>query len=100
MGYNDPPTMHITRYYKAEYNDTGGMNIYEFSGSVNYGYDASTQDITIISGFTAIGPAIGLLLLFIFSPWWMDLLYICNFNRLWLSRGDVDQIKAAAKVLF
>jgi hypothetical protein len=33
-------------------------------------------------------PAIGVILLFIFTPWWCWLFYIANMPQLWISIND------------
>ncbi len=86
------PIMKIDRWFTTEEDKDGTWWQRSFNASVNFNvYGHVNADI--ISGITASGPIFGTILLFYFSPWYICLLAIPLIPTLWLSQGDLKQIK-------
>jgi len=85
------PTMQITRWFRLEYKDDCNFTAYNWCASVTNHY--YTTSLSIFANILiTIAPAIGCILLFIFSPWYIYPFYIANINWLWLSADDAQQI--------
>jgi len=76
------PKLKIKSYPKAEEND---------NRLIIYGWEMEVQhigDTEWIIKAIALAPAIGLVILLVYSPWYMWLFYISNIDTLGLSASD------------
>ena len=85
----DRPILRVDKYPYCELNDIGGLTSYAVCMSVMYTSNGPYRFSKLIS----FAPAIGCIFLFIVSPLYMYLLYIPYINTIWLSIGDVRQLK-------
>jgi hypothetical protein len=91
LGVSTFPRLTISRYANWEINNTqSGHCIESHDMCINYNIpnidkNPWTQWIIRID---CIMPAIGVILLFIFTPWWCWLFYIANMPQLWISIND------------
>ena len=81
----------ITGFPKIEDNGEG-FTTYSVCMEVEY-YSTSKFTNSFGSILITFAPVIGVIFLFIVSPWWIYPLYLSNLNTFWLSSDDIKQIK-------
>lgn len=88
LSINTFPTVHVDRYFKVEVSNKGTMTD---SWSMYVLYNTYGCN-TFFSFLVSIAPAIGTILLFIISSWYLDIMYLTQISSLWLSMGDIKKI--------
>lgn len=81
----------IKEYPRIERNNIGGFTKYSPTMCITYISTIKHLKSTE-SKIVTFAPAIGTIILFLLTPWWMYPLYLSHINSLWLSLGDVDKL--------
>jgi len=84
------PKMKLVSPLKITIDEEGDS--YRIESVSMYVYYQTRGDRPVVNLITGIGPAVLVVLLLIFSPWYMYLYYICNISVLWLSPQDSKDI--------
>lgn len=92
LSINSFPVLNITKVAKYKVNDDGTTNTQSWSGNVTFNSDNSYLSFIFVKLIT-LAPAITTVLLLIYSPMLIKVLVICNLQTLWLSVGDVRDLK-------
>lgn len=91
MGLNTFPEIVITQYPSYHINDDNSVATSSFRMHVSYINHFGFKWLCFL---TTIMPLFGTLFLFIISPYYLYPYYLSNIQTLWLSVGDIRDLKA------
>lgn len=94
LGFNEFPTIVLDRWPSFNINPDNTISIWSIKMHVAY---TGWNDLSF--RLIVLAPAIGTILLFIFSPYWLWVYYLARISRFWLSVNDVNQLKQGLKAL-
>ena len=87
LGFNSFPVIIIDRWYK--YDCVKMVNGVECVHTLSiYAYVNFNTSYKLIARIGAFMPVIGIVLLILFSPWYMYFYYLSQISSLWLSTSD------------
>lgn len=86
LGMNTFPVIVIKRWFHCEVNEDDSISSSSHHLAVNFRYD---KDFEFIVPVICLAPALTTVLLFIYSPFWILPLYVCNLSTLWISTSDM-----------
>ncbi len=99
IGLNSFPKLIVTRWYSFQI-DVQNNNITHTGVQMHVNFDTDLHfrfhrwHIALIT----VMPAITTIALLLLSPWWLKFYWISNLATLWLSVGDIREIKLILRI--
>jgi len=90
------PKIKITEWHKISW-DENRVYTQTMSAQVSYETQLSSKLTDIVVGIGAIAPAVGIILLMYFCPWYVNIIIFSKITTFWPSISDLEQFNKIFK---